>query len=94
MVGFEVGMVLGEIELERRITNDIVKFTQFVSFFMIRVFQRVALYNVRQRMAHTVQYKIQHQHSRGFVADILREHRAVLLSNLVGKGNDKRACPG
>lgn len=48
MVGFEVGMVLGEIELERRITNDIVKFTQFVSFFMIRVFQRIALYNVRQ----------------------------------------------
>ena len=49
-----------------------------------------------ERVAHAVEYQVQHHHRRRLVADVLCVNRTVLLANSMSQGNNQctRTCRG
>ena len=53
------------------------------------VFQCIALYDMCERVAHAVEYQVQHHHCRRLVADVLCVNRTVLLTYSMSQGDNQ-----
>ena len=81
----EIISVVTKVELKWRIRYYVVEFHKFSSCLMMRVFDRISFYNIRDWVDEVIQYQIETEKSGRFLRYILRVDRASIFSYSMSK---------
>lgn len=91
LFGVEVGHIIAEIELKRRIGDDVVESHQLVAVAVVRQQQGVALDDVLDGVDEVVEDKVEAQHAGGFLRDVLRIDCAAVFADGMRQVHEQRA---